>query len=171
MEASTATGSKAPDRPLCRRARRTRACRLGFSMGGLLAINLNLEVRLEGHSRFNTTVLHDPKAKFIPILSLFRRYEPPRPPARETGRPPGDRAWHMTEAARQHQTDDEADEGHGGRLPRRAPLLRSMGLDRRAAIADATGARRSRRRRSDLRFCQLRHLCMFGPTPIYSSTL
>lgn len=171
MEASTAADWLEGARSAVVQARpaHPRLFVLGFSMGGLLAINLSLEVRLEGLIVVSTPlVLHDPKAKFIPILSLFRRYEPPRPPARETGAPAG----------RQGVAYDQKPlvsikrmmrlmKATVAALPRvEAPLLAVYGaFDRRATIADAQqvlSSVASASKRLEV-LPNSRHLCMFGP--------
>lgn len=57
---------------------------VGFSMGGLLALNLALEFDLDGLVIVSTPFgIHDRRGRFIKLLKHVRRYEPPCPPPPE----------------------------------------------------------------------------------------
>ena len=171
MEASTATDWLDGARAAMVRARasHSRLFTVGFSMGGLLALNLSLTVHLDGLVVVSSPLaIHDPRARLMPILSLFRRYEPPRPTVRDPGALP----------ARPGVAYDQKPvisirrlmglmKGTARVLPRvEAPLLAVYGaLDRTAPVSDgqrllATVASESKRIEV---LPASTHLCMFGP--------
>ena len=156
------------------RPRHERLFVLGFSMGGLLTLNLSLNPDLAPHITGLVVVctplrIHDPRARFIPILGLFRRYEPtvpppPLPPEEVAQRPVVSYAQKPVASIRQLMRLMS----HTRRiLPQvQAPLVAMYGaLDRTAPAND--GRELVARVSSNYRRLKIlpasKHLAMFGP--------
>lgn len=58
---------------------------LGFSMGGLIALMLAARHQVDGVVVISAPLrIRDPRARFLPLIALMRKYEPPTPPATVT---------------------------------------------------------------------------------------
>ena len=63
-------------------ARHRRTFVLGFSMGGLIALMLASRHNVDGIVVVSAPLrIRDPRARFLPLIALVRKYEPPTPPA------------------------------------------------------------------------------------------
>ncbi len=63
-------------------ARHGRTFVLGFSMGGLIALMLAARHRVDGVVVVSAPLrIRDPRARFLPLIALVRKYEPPIPPS------------------------------------------------------------------------------------------
>jgi len=63
-------------------ARHRRTFVLGFSMGGLIALMLAARHQVDGVVVISAPLrIRDPRARFLPLIALVRKYEPPTPPA------------------------------------------------------------------------------------------
>ncbi len=63
-------------------ARHRRTFVLGFSMGGLIALMLASRHNVDGIVVVSAPLrIRDPRARFLPLIALVRKYEPPIPPA------------------------------------------------------------------------------------------
>lgn len=63
-------------------ARHRRTFVLGFSMGGLIALMLASRRHVDGLVMVSAPLrIRDPRAPFLPLIALVRKYEPPTPPA------------------------------------------------------------------------------------------
>ena len=63
-------------------ARHRRAFVLGFSMGGLIALMLASRHNADGVVVVSAPLrIRNPRARFLPLIALVRKYEPPIPPA------------------------------------------------------------------------------------------
>lgn len=145
---------------------------VGFSMGGLLAVNLSLTVPVEGLAVVCMPLsIHDPKAKLMPLLGLFRRYEPPKPPrpsASAAGAPP------VRPGVAYEQKPVLSIKRLMGLMKHtvkalpgvEAPLLAVYGaLDKTAPVTDGQqvlAAVASASKRLEV-LPQSKHMCMFGP--------
>lgn len=71
-------------------ARRGRSFVLGFSMGGLIALMLAARHRVDGVVAVSAPLrIRDPRARFLPLIALVRKYEPPIPPPPRPAPPAG----------------------------------------------------------------------------------
>ncbi len=62
-------------------ARHRRTFVLGFSMGGLIALMLAARHNVDGVIVVSAPLrVRDPRARFLPLIALVRKYEPPIPP-------------------------------------------------------------------------------------------
>ena len=62
-------------------ARHRRTFVLGFSMGGLIALMLASRHHVDGVVVVSAPLrIRDPRAPFLPLIALVRKYEPPTPP-------------------------------------------------------------------------------------------
>jgi len=63
-------------------ARHRRTFVLGFSMGGLIALMLAARRHVDGVVAVSAPLrIRDARARFLPLIALVRKYEPPIPPA------------------------------------------------------------------------------------------
>lgn len=66
-------------------ARHRRTFVLGFSMGGLIALMLASRHHVDGVVVVSAPLrIRDPRAPFLPLIALVRKYEPPAPPASQS---------------------------------------------------------------------------------------
>lgn len=141
---------------------------VGFSMGGLLALNLALEFDLDGLVIVSTPLrIHDRRGRFIKLLKHVRRYEPPVPPPPEKVAMRPGVAYSQKPVASVERLMDLMAQTRRILPEVNVPLIGIYGAQDRTATPDDDGQTLMKTVSSpDPRLVvlpQSTHLCMFGP--------